>query len=89
MALDTDLVSHEQRIKNAVEKIKTMKTWNKIQSKWIDRFEAQLLKETVLTQKDLDEDPFKRDGGYKRLDKIFENNLDKILEELNESLYTA
>ncbi|WP_037318634.1 type I restriction-modification system endonuclease [Salegentibacter sp. Hel_I_6] len=89
MALDTDLVSHEQRIKNAVEKIKMIKNWNKIQLKWIERFEAQLLKETVLTKQDLDKDPFKRDGGYKRLDKIFENNLDQILEELNESLYTA
>lgn len=89
MALDTHLVSHEQRIKNAVEKIKSMKSWNKIQLKWIERFEAQLLKETVLTKQDLDEDPFKRDGGYKRLDKIFENNLDEILSKLNESLYTA
>lgn len=89
MALDTDLVSHEQRIINAVGKIRSLKKWNKIQLKWIERFEAQLLKETVLTKQDLDEDPFKRDGGYKRLDKIFENNLDEILKELNESLYTA
>jgi type I restriction enzyme R subunit len=89
LALDTDLVSHEQRIKNAIEKIRPMKNWNKIQLKWIERFEAQLLKETVLSKEDLDEDPFKRDGGYKRLDKIFENNLDEILSRLNESLYTA
>jgi len=89
MALDTHLVSHEQRIKNAIERIRGLKDWNKIQLKWIERFEAQLLKETVLTKEDLNEDPFKRDGGYKRLDKIFENRLDDILRELNENLYTA
>lgn len=89
LALDTDLVSHEQRIKKAVDKIKSIKNWNRIQLKWIERFEAQLLKETVLTKLDLDEEPFRKDGGYKRLDKIFENNLDEILAELNENLYTA
>lgn len=89
MALDTHLVSHEQRIKNAIEKIRGLKDWNRIQLKWIERFEAQLLKETVLTKEDLNEDPFKRDGGYKRLDKIFENNLDDILKMLNENLYSA
>ena len=53
MALDTDLVSHEQRIENAINKVKMLKPWNKIQQKWLDRFEAQLLKETVLTKADL------------------------------------
>ena len=66
-----------------------MRNWNKIQLRWIERFEKQLLKETVLTKEDLNEDPFKRDGGYKRLNKIFENNLDEILEKLNENLYSA
>ncbi|MCX2837879.1 type I restriction-modification system endonuclease [Salinimicrobium sp. MT39] len=89
MALDQDLVSHEKRIQNAMEKIKTMRNWNKIQLRWLDRFEKQLLKETVLTKQDLNDDPFKRDGGYQRLNKIFENNLDEILERLNENLYSA
>jgi type I restriction enzyme R subunit len=89
MALDSDLVSHEQRIINAIGKIRSLKNWNKIQLKWINRFELQLLKETVLTKEDLDQEPFKKDGGFKRIDKIFENNLDKILAELNENLYSA
>ncbi len=89
MALDLHLVSHEQRIQNAVEKISNLRNWNKIQLKWMDRFENQLLKETVLTKEDLNDDPFKRDGGYQRLNKIFENNLDEILEKLNENLYSA
>jgi len=89
LALDTNLVSHDQRIRNAVNKIKELKSWNKIQQKWIDRFEAQLLKETVLTKEDLDQEPFKNDGGFKRLDKIFENNLEHILEVLHDNLYSA
>lgn len=89
LALDTDLISHEQRIENAINKVKMLKPWNKIQQKWIDRFEAQLLKETVLTKADLDAKPFSDDGGFIRLNKIFENELDNILAVLNENLYTA
>jgi len=89
LALDTDLVSHEDRIKNAVNKIKSSRTWNATQLKWLDRFEKQLLVETVLTKADLDSKPFSDEGGFTRLNKIFENDLDKILSTLNENLYTA
>ncbi len=89
LALDTDLVSHEQRIENAINKVKKLKSWNKIQLKWIDRFEKQLLVETVLTKADLDAQPFKEEGGFTRLNKIFENELENILVVLNENLYTA
>lgn len=89
LALDTDLVSHQDRIKNAVNKIKNSRTWNATQLKWLDRFEKQLLVETVLTKADLDSKPFSDEGGFTRLNKIFENDLDKILSTLNENLYTA
>lgn len=89
LALDTDLVSHEQRIENAINKIKMLKPWNKIQQKWIDRFEKQLLVETVLTKADLDAKPFSDEGGFSRLNKIFDNELENILIVLNENLYTA
>lgn len=89
LALDTDLISHEERIKKAVSKLRTSKDWNVIQLKWINRFEAQLLAETVLTKEDLDSKPFSEEGGFLRLNKIFENDLENILVVLNENLYTA
>lgn len=89
LALDTHLVSHEDRIKNAINKIKNSRSWNVTQLKWLDRFEKQLLVETVLTKADLDSKPFSDEGGFTRLNKIFENDLDKILSTLNENLYTA
>lgn len=88
MALGSSLISHEERIKRAVDKIKEMKNWNTVQRKWIDRFEKQLIQESVLRVEDLDKDPFDTAGGYKRLNKIFENELDFLVEELNQNLYT-
>src|SRR5690606_17732376 len=89
LALDTALVTPDQRVKNAVNKIKSSRNWNKTQLKWIDRFENQLLKETVLTRQDLDLQPFITDGGFKRLNTIFEDDLENLILQLNDYLFTA
>ncbi|AFL86158.1 helicase, type I site-specific restriction-modification system restriction subunit [Belliella baltica DSM 15883] len=87
LSIGSSLVSHENRVKNAVNKIRQMKDWNKTQTKWIDRFEKQLLKETVLRKEDLDQDPFDEDGGFDRLNKIFEEQLEEVIAEINRNLY--
>lgn len=87
LALGSTLVSHEERIKRAVGAVRKMKTWNKVQEKWLDRFEKQLLKENVLQMSDLNDDPFSTDGGFERLNKIFDYELQAVIEELNVKLY--
>lgn len=89
LALDISLVSPEQRVKNAIQKVKELHTWNAVQTKWIERFEKQLIAESVLTREDLDKEPFKTEGGYNRLNKIFNNELDKVLNTINDNLYRA
>lgn len=86
-ALGSLLLSHEERIQKAVEKMKTSHDWNSIQLKWLDKIELQLLAESVITIEDLNKPPFSMDGGLKRLDKIFKNETQAIITELNEYLY--
>ncbi|MEP1892861.1 MAG: type I restriction-modification system endonuclease, partial [Cyclobacteriaceae bacterium] len=88
LSLGSELISHEDRIKGAVDKIRQMREWNKVQIKWIDRFEKQLRKEMVLRVEDLDDSPFDDAGGFKRLNKIFEDRLEEVVRQLNENLYT-
>ena len=87
LALGSSLISHEERIQKAVDKVRKMKEWNVIQKKWLDRFEKQLIQETVLHTDDLNTSPFNEDGGFKRLDKIFENQLQQVIDTINENLY--
>lgn len=87
LAMGTSLESHEDRIKRAMLKVRNMKQWNAVQNKWLDRFEKQLLKETILQIKDLDDEPFKDEGGFQRLDKIFGHQLQFILDTINDNLY--
>ncbi|WP_282133583.1 type I restriction-modification system endonuclease [Cellulophaga baltica] len=86
-ALGENLVSHQERITRAVDKLKTSHNWNQIQIKWLDKIEAQLQKESIITLEDLNKPPFSVDGGLKRLDKVFKNETADIIKELNEYLY--
>ncbi|MCD8453781.1 type I restriction-modification system endonuclease [Tenacibaculum finnmarkense genomovar ulcerans] len=86
-ALGENLVSHQERITNAVTKLKTAHNWNQIQLKWLDKIEAQLQKESIITLDDLNKPPFSIDGGLKRLDKVFKNETAQIINELNDYLY--
>ena len=87
LAVGNALLSHEERIRKAMTQVRKMQSWTTVQEKWLDRFEKQLLKESVLQQKDLDEDPFSEAGGYQRLNKIFGNRLSEVIDTINENLY--
>ncbi len=89
LAVGSALVSHKERIKRAVDKVRAMQQWNTMQNKWIDRFEKQLMQETILQKKDLNADPFSSKGGFEKINKLFSNQLETIIEVINDELYTA
>lgn len=88
LSLGSNLVDHETRIRNAVNKIRKSKTWNKTQERWLQRFEDQLIHETILRKEDLDKPPFTEEGGFTKLNKIFDQQLEHVLQQINENLYS-
>jgi type I restriction enzyme R subunit len=89
-ALGDPLISHEERIKNAMKKIYAIKPWNNVQKQWLERIEKQLLKESVLDPNPVQAfnvEPFKSKGGYKKLNSIFNGEIDSIVQKINHSLY--
>ena len=87
-AIGSTLISHEARIRRAVEKLKKAHTFNAIEQKWIGRMEKYLMEESVLNVGVFDEDTrFKGEGGFEKINRIFQNKLESIVLELNEYLY--
>lgn len=87
LMMGNTLISKEDRIKNAMQKIRQMKSWNKTQLNWLERIEKQMLAETIVSKEDFDKEPFMEAGGFNRLDKIFDNQLGDVLDKMNEYLY--
>jgi len=86
-ALGDALVSHEERIKQAMKKVYGLKTWTRLQRQWLERIEKRLIAETVLERDDFDKGAFKDFGGFDRINKIFAGNLNTVLSEINVALY--
>ena len=87
-AIGSTLISHEARIRRAVDKLKKAHKFTAIEQKWISRMEKYLMEESVLNVGVFDEDArFRSEGGFKKIDRIFQNKLDSIVLELNEYLY--
>lgn len=86
-AIGSPLISHEERIKNAVTKLKKKHNFNKMELDWLGRVEANLLHESILDKETFETGAFKSKGGFKVINKIFQNKLDGIIAEINDYLY--
>ena len=87
-AIGSTLISHEARIRRAVDKLKKAHKFSKQELNWITRMEKYLMEESVLNVTVFDEDGrFKAQGGFAKINKVFGNQLENIILELNEYLY--
>lgn len=87
-AIGAELISHEARIRRAVDKLKKAHRFTKQELSWLSRMEKYLMEESVLNVGVFDEDDrFKNAGGFGKLNKVFQNQLESVVLELNEYLY--
>ena len=87
-AIGSFLVSKENKIKNAVNKLKQSHNFSKTELEWLDKIEKYLLSESIINVETFNEDPrFNSMGGFNRFNKIFNNELANIIEELNNYIY--
>lgn len=87
-AIGAELISHEARIRRAVDKLKKAHRFTKQELSWLSRMEKYLMEESVLNMTVFDEDSrFQSAGGFAKIDKVFQNRLESVVLELNEYLY--
>lgn len=87
-ALGSALISHEAKVRRAVDKLKKAHNFSKQELNWIVRMEKYLLEESVLNMGVFEEDGrFKNAGGIQKINQVFQGQLESIVLELNEYLY--
>ena len=87
-AIGSTLISHEAKIRRAVDRLKKAHPFSKQELNWIARMEKYLMEESVFNISVFDEDGrFKAQGGFAKINKVFGNQLESIVLELNEYLY--
>lgn len=82
-AVGSTLMSHEECIKGAVQRLKANNKFSAVELRWINNIEAYLLNESVMNVGVFEED--KRFKG--RIQKQFKHDLGQVVKELNTYLY--
>lgn len=87
-AIGSPLVSHEERIRRAVQRLKDAHDFSRQELNWLTRIETYLINDSVLNTAVFDTDErFRSKGGFKKIDKVFHGALANVVVELNTYLY--
>ncbi|OIQ96346.1 type-1 restriction enzyme R protein [mine drainage metagenome] len=91
-AIGDALVPYNERVDHALNNLLASHSWTGPQRDWLKKIAAQTKANLLVDHAALD-DPdliFKREGGgFTRLDKIFNGQLQQVLEAFNESIWAA
>ncbi|MBK3868811.1 type I restriction-modification system endonuclease [Pseudomonas stutzeri] len=87
-AIGEALLPFDQRVAKAMQTIYAQQPWTPVQRKWLDRLAKQLVHEVVIDPQQVN-DAFRNDGGLKALDRNLGGNLERVLEALNDNLWSA
>ena len=87
LALGSPLMPYSERVDRAVQRLRKAHNFTDPPSKWLDRIAKQVKLETVVDRASFDAGQFKADGGFARLNKVFDGKLETILGELADEVW--
>ena len=61
--------------------------WTEVQRKWINRIGSQLELEIVVDRAAFDAEPFAAQGGWSRIDRVFNGKLEQVVRDINEQIW--
>ena len=86
-ALGDPLISYENRVRSAMQRVLASRAWTEPQKRWLKRIGEQVEKEIVIDREAIDKEPFIADGGFARLNKVFGGELENVLAGINEQMW--
>jgi type I restriction enzyme R subunit len=86
-ALGDPLVPYGDRVRAAMQRVMASRAWSDPQKRWLQRIGEQVEKEIVVDREAIDREPFAADGGFARLNKVFDGELEAVLTGINEEMW--
>lgn len=86
-AIGDPLIPYAARVRHAVGAILRRRQWTDVQRKWIERIGRQLELEIVVDRAAFDAEPFASLGGWPRIDRVFNGELEQVVRDINEHIW--
>lgn len=87
VTLDQPLMAHKDRVQAAMQKILASRVWTPAQEQWLKRIGKQFEKEVIVDRQALDAGEFRARGGFDRINKAFNGELEMILQSIADSMW--
>jgi type I restriction enzyme, R subunit len=88
-SLGDALVPYAERVDRALKTILASRPWTDPQRKWLDRIGKQLRAEFIVDRDALERGQFKTQGGFNRINKVFDGKLEAVLGDLHQALWES
>jgi type I restriction enzyme R subunit len=86
-ALGDPLMPYRDRVRAAMDRVLQSRQWTDPQRRWLERIGEQLEREIVVDKAALDQAPFDAKGGYARLNKVFDGELESVLRDIGDEIW--
>lgn len=86
-ALGDALLPFDERVDNALNKIQHQKDWSNEQIIWLKKLAVSLKEQVAIDEDTFQTGNYKRRGGKRKLDAVFDGKLDNILEQFNDYMW--
>ena len=86
-AIGDPLIPYANRVRHAVNELLHKREWTEVQRKWVERIGRQLEIEVVVDRAAFDNEPFAALGGWQRINKVFNDELETVVRDLNETIW--
>jgi type I restriction enzyme R subunit len=87
MMLGSPLIPYEARVQRAMQRILGSRAWTDMQRKWLQRIGEQIRQEVIVDREAMEQGAFRTDGGFTRLNKIFNGQLESLLSEIYDHVW--
>ncbi|HEY9640068.1 MAG TPA: type I restriction-modification enzyme R subunit C-terminal domain-containing protein [Coleofasciculaceae cyanobacterium] len=72
-----------------MEQLLKSRSWTAPQRQWLERIGKELKQETIVDREAFDQEQFRDKGGFTRINKIFEGQLEALLTEVGDRIWQA
>jgi type I restriction enzyme R subunit len=86
-ALGEALVPYDKRVDNAVQELIQQHAMTQVQADWLKRLAKQIKANVIVDENLINEGPFGQQGGFKRINQIFDGHLKLLLADMNEAIW--
>lgn len=86
-ALGDALIPWKTRVERAMARILKSRSWTQPQRQWLERIARRVAELGVADKTALDEEQFRVVGGFKRINNVFDGQLESILRDINDAAW--